>query len=235
MKYTTNYKSVLDKNGMCFIDANGSEHIHFNNESLIIKYPNSKTIKVTSGGDESQKIKNILNKYLPSYLKSDWKIISEYNQWFLFSKVWNKKIVFFDNMQVHITELNDIRILQSDYILSMEEIQERKTDVQKYARSFIDLFMNHKINLPSSLDCFYCVSNIYSTQHLIIHIYEKEYVPSLLLNSINENPSCLLSNQEKTEVINYWIKNIDKLDINLRTLLIKNLTKYVSLKVSMPI
>ena len=77
----------------------------------------------------------------------------------------------------------------------------RKT-VLKYAKKYAELMIQGKIDKPSNGDCWYCSMREVKTgkplgkinrdnEHIKQHLIEKYYVPSLLLNAINEFPVSL--------------------------------------------
>ena len=75
-------------------------------------------------------------------------------------------------------------------LLDVKKRQKLIKKINKYAAEFVKEFVNGNIPAPSSGDCWMCsmLKEMGDTDHLISHMDESYYVPSLLLNAIDEFP-----------------------------------------------
>jgi len=63
-----------------------------------------------------------------------------------------------------------------------------KKQIDQYCNRFVEEFVNDRVPAPSGADCWYCsiFSTVNNSDHLLMHIEENYYVPSLLFNAITQ-------------------------------------------------
>ena len=122
-----------------------------------------------------------LNDNLPS----PWYVYQEKNQWYL--NYANKDtFVFEDGIMI---DLQTTMVTGAGKLSGVKKHQKLIRQINKYANDFVIEFVAGNIPAFSAGDCFYCqMEGMSGEDHLISHMEEKYYVPSLLLNAIDEFP-----------------------------------------------
>lgn len=85
-----------------------------------------------------------------------------------------------------------------------QEINILKRKITKYVNQFYQEFTQDRIPVPSAGDCWNCygITPMYDDKdHLLSHIEESYFVPSLLVNAVKFAPQSILSN----ELMACWI------------------------------
>lgn len=107
----------------------------------------------------------------------------------------NKEIFpFTDGMELQFELMKGYSVEGFDATAKKEATKEEKATatlikkISEYAKNFAEKFVNNKISPPFGGDCWCCVANDkLGNDHLLSHIKEKYYVPTLLINARNEN------------------------------------------------
>jgi hypothetical protein len=137
-----------------------------------------------------------------------WTVYRKSGEWHLWHHKTGTDVLFYDGIVV-----NGASILSLD---SPETIAKREMPkkIKTYANAFIKKFLAGKIEKPGPGDCFYCALDWRdgngnkvdpSPDHLISHMKEKYYVPSLLLKACTENRDCL--SRVAQSVIAEWLSD----------------------------
>jgi hypothetical protein len=127
------------------------------------------------------------------------------NQRIMYLSYYDKTYLYQDHMVLHpngTVTIND-SIIPPITKQSLKKKVKLKSKVNDYVKQFMDKFFNHEINRPSKGDCFYCQGMVDKAEvindnivikgkcddgdHIISHIKQKYFVPTLLVNALNEN------------------------------------------------
>jgi 3'-phosphoadenosine 5'-phosphosulfate sulfotransferase (PAPS reductase)/FAD synthetase len=156
----------------------------------VVKYYQDGRIVLNSGGWKTPTTKDRINKYAPVNVWTDKGI------WYI-GQNWNKpaEAIYQDDMVI-----NPDGTFSG--VMTMEQAKEEtklRGKVRKYAKDFVTALKAGKIPMPSSGDCWYCSQvvsspDVYKGQplgkvmkdknHILSHIKEKYYVPSLAVNAL---------------------------------------------------
>lgn len=153
---------------------------------VILFYPDDKIV-LNSGGWKTKMTKDRINNYSPVS-------ISQKNGiWYVIHN--GKEVIFKDGITI------DGEKITGDGGTNNKILLKTKKEAQKYINNFIEKFKNSEIKIPSRGDCWYCslkeveshkpLGDVISDNHILEHIREKYYVPSLFLNAMNENKNQL--------------------------------------------
>lgn len=184
--------------------ANNTRVIRLTNSSIGIKlhdtfvltFYKDNFLEINTGGWQTNTTKDRINKYQDYF-----RIYTKNRIWYI---RFNNKDYMYESGLVF-----DIKNNCFKEIKSIEEVKGKlnlKKQIDKYCNNFIESFINYKISKPSDSDCWYC--NILREmarpeEHLISHMKEKYYVPSLLNNALNEY-SDNLSEVDKHNIACIW-------------------------------
>lgn len=144
--------------------------------TAVVTYSPNGTMQASTGGWQTVTTKDRLNQLLPA------RVWSERGSWYTTGGT-----RFFDG----------IRFSDSGQVLNplpMEDLQrvdkynkEMKKSIKEYINGYIDELAIDGLPMPSNGDCWYCIGMMPdSTDHLLGHLDEKYYVPSLAVNALRE-------------------------------------------------
>ena len=149
-------------------------------------------ISMDCQGWRTSTTKTRLNDNLPS----PWYVYQEKNQWYL--RNGENTYVFEDGITIHLNMKT--RYYMKDMITGegkLSDVKKRQKlirQINKYANDFVTEFVTGNIPEPSGGDCWGCLmkdengKTALGSDHFLLHIEEKYYVPSLLMNAIDEFP-----------------------------------------------
>ena len=118
-------------------------------------------------------------------------VYQEKGCWFLRDYTSETSFVFEDGITIHLLD---------DTVSGMGELSDVKKShklsrqINKYAQGYVTAFINGDVPAPSGGDCWGCClvdkdgKTGMGSDHLLDHIDEEYYVPSLLVNAIKEFP-----------------------------------------------
>ena len=86
----------------------------------------------------------------------------------------------------------------------MENYKSLTEFLNSYSRKYIQAFLNNEIKKPGPGDCFFCQIKTIEPSHVIEHMKENYFVPSLLKNAIEFKPVSIIVNDL---IYNTWINN----------------------------
>lgn len=128
-------------------------------------------------------------------------------------RVWQEKGVWYINGHV----FADGMVFHPDGTVTGEGEDPKETlriakKIRKYARAFVDELSVGNVPKPSGGDCWFCCfrttdgnvplgEKVHDTEHLVSHMDEKYYVPSLLVNALEaypQSPSC-------RHIVGFWL------------------------------
>lgn len=157
--------------------------IRLHNTDVVKYYPDGRII-LNSGGWKTPTTKDRINKYAPVNVWTNKGI------WYI-GQSWNKpaEAIYQDDMVI-----NPDGTFSG--VMTMKQAKEEtklRGQVRKYAKDFLTALKAGKIPMPSSGDCWFC--SLFKTKenptfgkthndHILSHIKEKYYVPSLAVNAL---------------------------------------------------
>jgi hypothetical protein len=151
------------------------------------------TYTLDSGGWHTVTTKQRINAYSPA------KLSQRLGQWFLYQGSYSKDKkmknmpIFVDGVTITKTG----KVIKPIYSTKKDETKRNaaKKRIKKYVDAFIKDIETNGLNLPSMGDCWDCsmvtedgrtLGDVSKSNHLLNHIEENYFVPSLLWNAIKE-------------------------------------------------
>lgn len=175
-------------NTYCERKENGTIAIRLHSTDVITCHADGRVV-YNSGGWRTVTTKDRFN----SFGMGGVRVYSNKGTWFLY--VDNREgVPFADGITVH----NDGRVTGEGEDPKADSKLRRK--IQAYAKAYVDAFCEGKIDKPSNGDCWYCLMTVESPakykgkglgeatrqkDHILSHIEEKYFVPSLLVRVMN--------------------------------------------------
>ena len=160
--------------------------------TIIVRYHTNGNIILDTDGWKTVTTRDRINYYTPESI-SVWQ---ERFIWYVSYQ--GKQYLFEDGMKFHPQGLitlndNEVKPYSPDEIKAKKKL---KAKVDKYCKAFIEKFIKQEIAQPDGGDCWLCCMKDSNSNkawgdsdssHLLNHIEEKYYVPSLLNNAIEED------------------------------------------------
>ena len=155
--------------------------VRLHNTDVVKYYPDGRII-LNSGGWKTPTTKDRINKYAPVNVWTNKGI------WYI-GQSWNKpaEAIYQDDMVINPDG-------SFSGVMTMKQAKEEtklRGQVRKYAKDFITALKTGKIPMPSSGDCWGCCmkgvktgQTVMGSDHILSHIKEKYYVPSLAVNAL---------------------------------------------------
>jgi hypothetical protein len=177
--------------------------------TVIIEYTKQGTIRLNTNGWKTVTTRERMNRFQDKF-----SIFSEKFIWFLVYEdtyLYKDGMTLFPNGDVMLPNGKIAKPFNKNDLKRMKSLK-RKVNV--YCDKFIDKFFNHQIPQPSGADCWHCCffdsktgkswgDLSHNSNHILNHIQQKYFVPSLLNNAI----------QETEDVGTYNLAPIDKHNI----------------------
>ena len=145
------------------------------------------SIILDSGGWRTVTTKARINEYLPS----GWRVFSDRGKWFLRCGSWADGVdyPFADGMKIMLRG----RVIGAASESDVKKEENLRKSITKYAKDYVNALYDGKISMPDAGDCWFC--SMFDKEggpgsdpdHLISHIKERYYVPSLLFNALKSN------------------------------------------------
>lgn len=146
--------------------------------------------------------KERLNWFLPD----GFSIYQKNSVWFLLDRVSQEVVIFKDGLYINLEN----REVSGQAKLSHEDdVKKIIKRIKKYVDKYVDAFLWGEVEKPSNGDCFGCSmidkdgNTAMSSDHLISHMDEDYFVPSLLLRAIERHNVCMLT---KGTIENIWYR-----------------------------
>lgn len=166
-------------------------------ETDVLTYCPDGTIVLNSGGWMTVTTKARINEYLPS----GWTLYQDKGVWYLQKGYWGRgdsqSYPFADGMSLD-PESGKVEGAGDD----PSDMLKLKKRAAKFANAYVKAFLAGNVPAPSTGDCFYCqmrevetgrpLGELSDSGHIVSHIEEKYYVPSLLVNAIETFPVGML-------------------------------------------
>ena len=174
------------------LHENGDIALKYHATDVVTYHPDG-SISLDSGGWKTQTTKRRINDY------TDMRVFPDKGVWYVGKKgdIWHWEpgehdFVFQDNMRV----MPDWSVKYQFEPPDAKEIEKLRKSIARYARKFADNLVG--IGLPDAGDCWFCYMNFDGEEttnhsHLIDHIEEDYFVPSLLFRALRDS-----------NIGNYW-------------------------------
>lgn len=193
------------------------------NNVILIKYHNTDIVELLpeqvilhDGGYKTFTTKERLNWYLPNNF-----VINQENfNWILRNYVTQDEWQYKDG----ITISYDGIVTNAGTTDESKRIAKLNERINKYVTAYVDKLISGKMRVPDNGDCWYChfgftkqSDGLLCTDHLLSHMKERYYVPSLLWNAINEFPVSIIVHDmiimlwnKDERANNEWLKDITR-------------------------
>lgn len=153
-------------------------------ETDIVTYYRDGTVELDTGGWLTSTTKERLNRYSDGTFR----VASDKGKWYLYTYYnWEKVCRFFDGIR-----LKGGTVLNPQPRASLERAEQAEkrmlASISKYVSAYLDALEGGYLDTPSGGDCWYCsmFKEAGGTDHLIQHMKEMYFVPSLLLNAYKD-------------------------------------------------
>lgn len=156
--------------------------VRLHDTDVVTYFPDGR-IQLNSGGWRTPTTKDRINKFAPVNL---WQ---EKGQWFI-GPSWDRSVIeaIYDDNMVILPD-GSFQGCQTKAQAAAEE--KLRAKVRKYAKDYVTALRAGKIGVPSNGDCWGCIMKdvktgkaVLGSDHLLSHLKEKYYVPSLAWNAL---------------------------------------------------
>ena len=196
------------------IDHNTVEYMRINGERVIrlhltdiITFKSNGDIVLDSGGWQTVTAKERMNKFLP-----DWYITQSKNVWYLAKGFLQDREEYVYQDGITILGTGGVKGAGED----RKKLDKRLKQIKVYVDGFMKKLVARKLPQPGNGDCWYCSmktvgdgrslgDSLNDNDHILEHFKEKYYVPSLLMNAMEEFG---VSQMDK-HCVGYWLKYYD--------------------------
>ena len=153
-------------------------------DTQVVKWYRDGSIRLNTGGFLTVKTKDRMNRAI----RPKWSVYSECGVWFVTHKghdpAWHP-YAYADDMLLLPTGLVE------GMGLDPKAARKLRKEVKGFANDYIKELIRFKVPKPSGADCWYCLMEMdhwRDTDHLLHHMEEKYYVPSLIQRAIERFP-----------------------------------------------
>lgn len=171
-----------------------SIHLKLHNTYIMTWYADGR-IELNTGGWRTVTTKARINEHLSGYSLSQDRGVWYLSQHLDAAPYWKTLGVFADGLTIHA----DDTITGMEPLDAAKEANKLRSRVHKFARSYMEAFRNGKVPAPGPGDCFYCGMHtvedhkplgeaMRDKDHILSHMEEKYFVPSLLSNAFKAMP-----------------------------------------------
>ena len=183
---------LVDHNTVEYWRKDGSKVIRLHLTDIITYNPDG-SVTFNTDGWKTVTTKDRMNKFSP------FKVHQEKSVWYVETYPFEDGVTFYPDGKVE-GEGDDPK----KYI-------KLNKDINKYVKGFMTELVNRRIPQPSGGDCWDCcmkteegrtMGELSKSNHILSHFEEKYYVPSLLMNAIEQFTVSPVANN----CIGYWLK-----------------------------
>jgi hypothetical protein len=163
-------------------------------ETFVLIYTDHEMLEIDTGGWQTNTTKDRMNKY-----QNVFRIYTKNHIWYMgfvnfHSEISFKEYLYKDGIVIDLQKKTILPYMGAYTELQpIEPIKEKKQlqlkkKIDNYCNEFAKEFVHHKIDNPTAGDCWYCsmLNPMADSDHLLSHIQEKYYVPSLLNNALKQ-------------------------------------------------
>lgn len=154
----------------------------------VVVYRDNGVVELNSGGFRTATTKDRINGFSPIRLRQ------EKSVWYVMGQ--ESTVLFFDGIQFKDSKAINAKS-EAKQDSEVKRISKNKKLARDYTNGFIEALKNGTVDLPSGGDCWFCclreVGNMTlgdvtnNKDHIIEHIKERYYVPTLAVNAVLEN------------------------------------------------
>jgi len=228
---------VIDHSTVEYYRTDGSRVIRLHLTDIITYNPDGSCTLNTDGRWQTVTTKDRMNKFSPVSIhqeKSIWYVRNDY--------VDGKTHVYADGITFYLNGTVKGEGRDPKVYLRLTK------DINKYVKGYMTALVNRKIPLPSGGDCWDCCmkdkngrsmgdlissKDLHGNNHIISHFKEKYYVPSLLINAMEE----MGSSQIAKSCVGYWMgaheTNVGSWADFVKDQLARNLRRYLKRRLGM--
>jgi len=218
-----------------YTDTEGNKVIRLHHTNIVTHKVNG-DIVLNSGGWRTVTTKSRINKYSPG----GWRIEQKKRVWYLTAPTLDngagmgkREYPFTDGITIH-----------PDGSMTGEGPDPKatlklKARIKKYVEGFTGALIAHEIPQPSGGDCWACLmkndkgETVMGNGHIFNHLDEKYYVPSLLLNALEEFGASQVMRSQVRYYMGYHKENSDRLEGYVNKQIAKCLTRYLYRRVGL--
>ena len=224
---------VVANNTVEYIKENGDKVIRLH-QTDIVTFKKSGAIILNSGGWQTVTTKERINRYLPS----PWVLYQTKNIWYLCQGYNGPRYVFQDGITLTQDKTGEyVNVLhQGEDERELIKLDKR---IKKYADGFMKALISGKVPAPSGGDCWYCLMKdkdgktvFNDKEHIISHMDEKYYVPSLLWNMMENGNISMIAKSNICHYMGMHEFGVYELDF-INDQIKKALVKYVRRQLGM--
>lgn len=175
---------VVANNTIWYKRGDGAECYRLHHTNVVVRYPDG-TIELDSGGWRTPTTKERINRYLPI----GWCLWQRGGVWWLDTPNGVKR--FRDGMLVREDGMEPHEVAATSVVETLKKAETKRRKLRQYAKGYIKALLDGKVPPPSNADCWYCVFHGMGDRdetHILSHVREHYYVPSLLTNAIRRFP-----------------------------------------------
>jgi hypothetical protein len=194
---------IIANNTIEYTLPDGERRIRLHHTDIVRFMPDG-SIVANTGGWQTVTTKERLNRYLPGQIYS-------HNGVWIYSQE-GKEYAFQDGLTIK----PDSTVINAGP--DPKETQKLRKQVRKYAKDYVKALRNGDVPAPNNGDCWGCLMAtkdgrhpMGGKDHIMSHIEEKYYVPSLLVNALERFGA---SQAAKHNVACIWTGEKDKLFAN---------------------
>lgn len=192
--------------------------IRLENDAIVVKYHNSDIVTLqpdkvalNSCGWMTSTTKARLNWFIPQPYR-----VSQINKvWYVWDYRTRKNAsLFYDGMGFSYNMTKEMWVIDSP--VDSTDPDRLARQASRYVAAFANAFVRGRINNPDGGDCWYCylqsegvtLGDKINNDHILAHVKENYFVPSLLYRAIVDSPNhlCALSRSSLSQVWNEWRK-----------------------------
>jgi len=204
--------------------------------TIIVKFHNSiivelnykqRTIKLYNDGYFTSTTKERLNQFIPA----GYRIFQQAGQWYVYEHASGINYIWSEGITFTADHTNVLRWKISNTGTPAENDNRKalRRKIEKYVTGFVKSFLAGEVEAPGAGDCFYCQSVLpcNDLDHYESHLEESYFVPSLLLNAIQDsNSTGKIAPITRQVVFTVWSGDKSVLDIQtFREVTKRDLTK----------
>jgi hypothetical protein len=229
---------IIDSNTVEYMDTEGARIIRFHHTNIIIFHPNG-DVRLDSGGWKTPVTKDRMNEIAGK--GHNFHIVQDKSIWYVKvatmsngAGMGGRSYPFGDGITIHMDGSVSGKGPDPNETLKL------KARIKRYVAGFMGKLVACEIPQPSGGDCWGCSlvgkdgQTVRGNDHLLNHLDEDYYVPSLLMNAIKEIPVSMVANSQVGMWLRYLPDSGSKWSIDIaKQQVTKSLTRYLYRRLGM--
>ena len=215
---------IVAPNTVKYFQSDGTCIIRLHLTDIMTFNPENKRLTLNSDGWQTVTTRERINRFLPV----GWRLTQEKSIWYLNYQPENKRYTYQDGITICFD--NSVTGDKKDAKSALK----LKKEINVYVKNYIKALFNGDVAQPGPGDCFYCLmidtetgEPLKNTDHLLSHIDENYFVPSLLNNAIKQLPVSKPANTVLGYLWNYHRQKMDFFYDHAKDQLQKSLKRYM--------